>query len=183
MRRGGLTLDASLVIGGSCSAGGIPSCSMFESYDAGAESKTAMYGNSWRAQTFTPAVAHTIYFVMLKLERNANPGDITVSIRATAGGLPTGGDLAVGTRVTGDITAGPPEWYKIEFATPLALNNGTEYAIVARCLAGDASNSLDWVYHDVVASYAGGQRAYSFNAGVDWTAGAGDDHRFEEWGV
>ena len=71
--------------------------SMYEYYNTGDDASGRAYGNEWRAQTFTPSVSFNITSVKLKLFREGNPGTVTVSIRATSGGVPTGSDLCWGT--------------------------------------------------------------------------------------
>ncbi len=87
------------------------------------------------AQAFVTEDSYTIYGVVLKLFQRADitADTITVSIRATTGGLPTGGDLATATVDVKNltiVTAG--EWKTIVFDTPYVLSATTKYAIVVR---------------------------------------------------
>jgi hypothetical protein len=129
-------------------------------------------GNAWRAQTFTPSVNHTIKGVRLMLER-ITAGTITVSIRATDGGKPTGADLCSGSVDSSFFNR--YNVYDISLGAGVALVSGTTYAIVVR-----ATTTTNW--QNSGNEYAGGQRCYSSNAGVNWTADSTKDFLFEEYG-
>jgi hypothetical protein len=109
------------------------------------------------------------------------PPDIIVSIRDTAGGLPTGADLAQG--VIPGFTSGFSTVFPVNFATPVPITAGTQYAIVVR----SASLISAGVYAYIVApaanpqpdTYPGGRRVTSGNAGATWGApAAGRDINF-----
>ena len=123
-------------------------------------------GNNWRAMTFTPETNHTIRGVRLALY-GSSIGSITVSIRATASGLPTGSDLCSGTLDGSQLNG---TWdgkvYDISLGAGTALTAGTVYALVVRT----ASGNLSW--RSSPAGYDRGQKCNSANAGVAWTADA-----------
>jgi len=160
---------------------------LYEYYNTGEVAYTVFYGNNWKSQTFTPAVAHTITSVKLRLYREAGhlPGIITVSIRATDGnGKPTGGDLCSGTTNGNTLPeALPAEWREFDFGAGYKLDSGTKYAIVLRALNGDAFNRARLRY-DTSGEYAGGVLLYSSNAGAGWLpeGAGGADAMFEDWG-
>jgi len=155
----------------------------YESYNGSNDITTNVWGDTWVAQTFTPSISHDITSVFLRLSREGNPGTVTVSIRATSAGLPTGGDLAVGT-TNGDTlpTFPTPEDRETTFGASYQLNASTKYAIVWRCLTGDDSNQVHPLIDGSSPGYAGGSFISSSNGGSSWTADTANDFSFEEWG-
>jgi len=155
---------------------------MYEYYNTGDDNHVWICGTNWVAQTFTPSVAHTITSVKLKLFRTGAPGTVTVSIRATSGGQPTGSDLCSGT-TSGDTltTSAPGEWREITLGSGYALSAGTTYAIVVRATGGNFSNLL-YSRVDTFSTYGGGMYLLSANSGSSWTSGSPYDLMFEEWG-
>jgi hypothetical protein len=157
---------------------------MYEYYNTGDDNHVWLYGTTWVAQTFTPSVAHTITSVKLKLFRSGSPGIITVSIRATSGGQPTGGDLCSGATTGNTLTASAPgEWRDITLGSGYGLSASTTYAILVRATGGDASNYLWWRVDGSSPTYGGGMYLLSFNSGSSWTSGSSYDLMFEEWGI
>jgi len=156
--------------------------SIYECYNTGDNSYSWLYGSYWCAQTFTPSADHTITSVKLKLFRNGSPGIVTVSIRATSGGQPTGPDLCSGTTNGNTLPTGSPyEWREITLGGGYWLSAGTQYAIVVRATGGDASNYVCW-RADSTPTYGGGMLLLSSNSGSSWTSAASYDLMFEEWG-
>ncbi len=126
----------------------------------------------WRGQTFTASKDYDIVAIDLKLYRTGGtfPGVTTVSVRATSGNHPTGGDIDGVTGVidgneTSDST---PEWHKFVLSAPISLSNGFKYAIVLRC--SSAGNSLRWRRDDNTASYAGGNYENPTGQGAPWVS-------------
>jgi hypothetical protein len=156
---------------------------MYEYYNTGDDNAVYIFGAYWVAQTFTPSVAHTITSVKLKLFRSGSPGTVTVSIRATSGGQPTGGDLCLGT-TSGDtlITSAPGDWREITLGSGYGLSAGTTYAIVVRATSGNWGNHVWWRVDGSSPTYVGGMYLLSMDSGSSWTSGAAYDLMFEEWG-
>ncbi len=123
-------------------------------------------GNAWKAQTFTANQTYTIGSLKLKLSRFGTPGNVTVSIRATAGGAPSGADLCVET-FDGDTLSALPtyEWKEVTFSSPVELTSGVTYAIVVRVV----TSTLYWGRDSTSSTYSGGGFYQSANAGVDWS--------------
>lgn len=154
----------------------------FEFYSTSDNVDNDALGVIWQAQTFTTDnTAHSVDKVRLKLERNGEPGDMTVSIRATEGGYPTGLDLAYGTIDANTFDNETPTWYYIPMIVPYDLAVETQYAILVRCPDGDASNEVHWRCNEG-GSYSGGAAMYSDDSGVTWFDNAGDC-MFEIWGA
>jgi len=167
----------------------VMAASMFEHYNTGDDNYCTIYGSRWCAQTFTPSVAHTITSVKLMLYRGGTvgtPGIVTVSIRATSGGDPTGSDLCSGTTNGDTLTnISPGEWREITFTSSYSLSAGTQYAIVVRATSGDPTNSfIRWRQDGSSATYAGGTLAFSNDDGTNWDSSSypNNDLMFEEWG-
>lgn len=141
------------------------------------------YGVNWKGQTFTPSTAHKITSVKLLLYRTGSPGTYTVSIRATSGGSPTGGDLCSGSIDGNTLTTDTGGlWYEITLGAGADLTASVQYAICMRAPDGNSGNAVQSRGRSGDATYAGGTRVYSVNSGVDWGSIGGDDHSFEEWG-
>lgn len=156
---------------------------LYEYYNTGQNADLGAYGNDWKAQTFTPSEAHKIISVKLQLHRLGSPGTVTVSIRATSAGKPTGGDLCVGTTNGNTLpTNSPYEWREITLGAGYDLEADTKYAIVIRAPSGNNDNRARWRI-DVSGEYAGGNAEDSTNSGSSWLTTYPDmDFMFEEWG-
>ena len=153
---------------------------MYESFSTGTGNDDQIYGVNWAAQTFTPSVQHTIYLARLFIRKYGSPSTLTVSIRATSGGVPTGADLTVGT-INGNNLETYDNGWNIEFNPPLLLTSGTTYAFVVRALSGNGTNYVNWYWS--AGGYSGGQKCYSTNSGSSWTAAPTVDYFFGECGL
>ena len=154
---------------------------LWEYYNTDDNTAQNMGSNYWQAQTFTTDVNsnHTIASVKLKLYRSGSPGTITVSIRATTGGHPSGLDLTSGTIDGNSLTTSTLGlWYEIKL-TPYSLTKNTKYAIVAR----SPNNYFMWRDDSTTPLYAGGNLEYSSDSGVSWTTYTAYDFMFEVWDV
>lgn len=152
----------------------------YQYHDTGEIAGYTFGDDYWIAMTFTPSITHTIYSVKLKLWRSGSPGTITISIRETAGGLPTGSDKATGT-IDGDtLDTSPGSWKEITL-TPYLLVAGTKYAIVMH------TTSTEPTYYAGArgggTGYGSGEYCYdNEDSGATWNAGT-DSIMFEDWGV
>jgi hypothetical protein len=158
---------------------------LYEYFNTGDDDYWGNSGNAWNAQTLTPATAHKITSVKLKLYRVGSPGTLTVSIRATDGsGHPTGADLCSGTIDGNSLTTDTAgEWYEITLGAGYDLSASTKYAIVIRAPSGDAMNRVRWRCDSSSPDYAGGCREESINGGATWTTRTASDFMFEDWGT
>lgn len=157
----------------------------YQYYNSGDDASASIGYDSGKgalAQTFTPALAHRITSVKLKLYRAGSPGTMNVSIRATSGGVPTGGDLCLGTINGNSLTTSTGgAWYEI----PLSgydLQAGVKYAIVCICPNGDYGNVVYWRMDNSSPTYSGGNYCTSANGGVGWSQVTTRDFMFEDWG-
>lgn len=148
-----------------------------ESFYVSELSYTVFTATAWRAQSWTTASAYRLGSVRLRLARlnGYDPGTITVSIRATAGDLPTGADLTTatvaGTTLVNRLTTPEGSWIEFVFDPPIDLEAATKYAILIR-----SSTSQSWSYwlEEYPGTYADGQGSYSLDSGVTWTKQTSD---------
>lgn len=156
----------------------------YQYYDTGQDADRDAYGVNWEGQTFTPGITHLLGSVKLKLFRVGSPGTITVSIRATSAGKPTGGDLCSGTIDSAVITEDTNgEWYEITLGDGYQVAADTQYAIVVRAPSGDVDNKLSLLADTSSPTYTGGTHVDSSDSGADWNTYSGVDLLFEEWGT
>ena len=156
----------------------------YQYYDTGDDGDYDGYTANWLAQTFTPQATHMISKVKLKLFRVGDPGTITVSIKATTSGKPSGADLCKGTIEGLDLTLDTNgEWYEITLGDGYTVSKGAQYAIVVRAPSGDSSNKVSWRADKTSPTYTGGTYCSSSDSGVDWGIISGADCMFEEWGT
>jgi len=161
---------------------------LYERYNKDDNTGWTFYGNEWRAQTFTIGTTsknenHYIASVKLLLYKGGNPGTVTVSIRASSGGIPTGDDLTSGTTDGNTLPAASPgEWREINL-TPFQLQASTTYAIVIRAPDGDNLNYVVWRCDNNEPTYTGGVSSKSSDSGKDWAEDTGVDLMFEEYGT
>lgn len=154
---------------------------LYEYYNTGDDGQVSLLGSTYYGQTFTPSEAHKITSVKLLLYRKGSSGTITVRIRATSGGLPTGGNLCSGTTDGNTLpTESPYEWREITLGDGYDLEADTQYAIVVEPAGTDANNRAFWRYDGSDPTYAGGNYAYGENG--NWNGYDGADFMFEEWG-
>src|SRR5204863_5063328 len=88
---------------------------------------------SWVGQTFTANMSGPMTKADLDLFCSGCTGTIpnlTLSVRATSGGLPTGADIATGT-IPG-FSSGAASYASATFTTPLNVTAGTTYALIVR---------------------------------------------------
>lgn len=154
----------------------------YENYPASNQDQVReFFGSSWAAQTFTVGTTHIFQGVVLDLFKEGADAIVTVSIRATTAGDPSGSDLSVTTFNTSSL----PVTTSTPFFIPMpniTLTATVVYAIVVRRAGGDSSNSISWDEDGSSPTYAGGSRSDSANSGSTWTAQTGNDFIFEEWG-
>lgn len=153
-----------------------------QSLTTGDDSSFPAYANYWYAQTFTTAEPYSIAGAKIYGYKQNSPGDVTLSIRATSAGKPSGGDLVSATVLEADLPTGA-DWIEFSFSTPYPLSGSTQYAIVVRAPAGDAANALLWRF-DADNGYADGTKVGSNDSGGSWgTPSATDDFLFQTLGA
>ncbi|NPV07589.1 MAG: DUF3604 domain-containing protein [Anaerolineae bacterium] len=162
----------------------VPELGLYEHLNQGDDGSIRADGAMVVGQSFTPAQAHTVSLVRLKLYRQGSPGPATVAIRAAGGnGMPTGSSLSSGTLDTSAITTSTlGEWYSVSL-TPVGLQAGTQYVLTIAVPGGDAGNRLFVRWDRSDPPYGGGTALYSWDGGQGWRAVSGSDVMFEEWGT
>jgi hypothetical protein len=134
-----------------------------------------------RAQTFTATSSYLIGSVKVYVYKNdIVTGNVTVSIKATVAGVPSGLDLCSSVLPASDFpdTAANIAWLEFIFTIPISITSGITYAIVIKNSAADdcrigGDNSG--------ATYAGGMAYQSNDGGSNWDAYSGADHYFETY--
>jgi hypothetical protein len=127
-------------------------------------SNGASFGaTTFAGQTFTPAVTGSLAAVDVNLFCFGCSGtfpNLTLSVRATSGGLPTGADLAT-TTIPG-FNSGAATYYTGTFASPPTLTAGTRYALIIRPVSNPSAGNYAITRSGGASTgadvYAGGDR-------------------------
>jgi uncharacterized repeat protein (TIGR01451 family) len=123
---------------------------------------------TWWGQTFTPAVTGTLEKADINLFCSSCTGtapSLTLSVRATSGGLPTGSDLA-STMLPGS-SSGAASYFSGTFGSPATLTAGTVYALVVRPAANPSAGTYAATFSSG-SPYSGGKRVVSTTSGSTW---------------
>jgi carboxypeptidase family protein len=148
---------------------------------AGTTTGTGFGTPSWTGQTFIPAVTGTLVKVEVQLFCSGCTGttpNLTLSVRATSGGLPTGADLASAT-ITG-FNSGAGVYYTATFGSPATLTSGTQYALILRPNTAPSAGGYFWI-RSSPSTYANGQRVLSPDSGTTWSADSTRDFNFKAY--
>lgn len=142
----------------------------------------SFYSVNWLGQTFTASDNYTLKSISIKAYRQGNPGTVTIALRGTSGGLPTGSNLTSGTS-DGDLftTDTNGDWYSFT-VTDYEISSGTVYSIIGYIAAGDASNRVKWLGDWSGPTYTGGNFISSSDSGANWSNTAGTDNTFRTYG-
>ncbi|HEX6862058.1 MAG TPA: carboxypeptidase-like regulatory domain-containing protein, partial [Thermoanaerobaculia bacterium] len=139
---------------------------------AGTTTGTSFGTPNWTGQTFIPAVTGQLIKADVQLFCNgcgATPPNLTLSVRATSGGLPTGADLATATIPGSLFASGASASATGTFGSPPTLTAGTQYALILRPVAAPAGTGYFWI-RSSPTTYANGQRVLSADSGGSWSA-------------
>jgi len=129
----------------------------------------AINATAWNAQTFIAPATGTLLSADINLFCSGCTGtrpNLSLSIRATSAGLPTGPDLVSGT-IPG-FSSGAAVYYSVTFATPITLTAGTSYALVVHPLTNPTVGTYAFTVSGTPNPYPNGSRVTSANAGVTW---------------
>lgn len=143
---------------------------LFENNDGGAQNDAqGCYGANWLGSAFTASSSHNVTSTKVRIYRVGSPGNLTLSIRASTGTIPTGSDLATSDAVDGNGlgTSLPGAMTAFTFSTPYTLTGSTEYWLILRATSGNISNRVDWVKNTNTGT---GETATSSDSGASWTA-------------
>ena len=154
--------------------------SLEDAYTASNSWGRSIYGVLQEGQLFTAGDNYTITQVKVRLYRVGSPGVMTLAIKASAAGKPTGADLATGTTNCNGITVDTGgELVAFTLGAGTALTNGVVYSIVVRD-GVDNSNKVV-IRYESNNPYGSGTRVSSTDSGSAWTINATHDHNFETY--
>ncbi len=146
---------------------------------AGTTTGTGFGTPNWTGQTFIPAVTATLVKVEVQLFCSGCTGttpNLTLSVRATSAGLPTGADLATAT-IPG-FSSPTGVHYTATFGSPATLTSGTQYALILRPNTAPSAGGYFWI-RSSPSTYANGQRVLSSDSGTTWSADSTRDFNFK----
>jgi hypothetical protein len=150
---------------------------------AGTTTGTGFGTPAWTGQTFTPAATGTLVKADVQLFCNgcgATPPDLTLSVRSTSGGLPTGADLAATTIPGSTFASGATITFTASFGSPATLTAATQYALILRPVSAPSGSGYFWI-RSSPSTYANGQRVLSANSGSTWSADSTRDYNFKTY--
>jgi Carboxypeptidase regulatory-like domain/IPT/TIG domain/Dockerin type I domain len=149
---------------------------------AGTNTGTGFGTPNWTGQTFIPAVTGLLARVDFPLFCNGCTGttpNLTLSVRATSAGLPTGADLASVT-IPGFSNGSATTNLTAIFGSPATLTSGTQYALILRPAANPSVGGYFWI-RSSPSTYANGSRVTSADSGATWTADTTRDFNFKAY--
>src|SRR5262249_34932502 len=100
-----------------------------QSNTAGTTTGTGFDATNWTGQTFVAGVRGSLVKPDVQLfcvGCGATPPDLTLSVRNTSSGLPTGADLTTATIPGSTFASGGTVTYTATFGSPLSLTSGTQ---------------------------------------------------------
>jgi len=127
-----------------------------DGYTGGDNTEEDVMGEWLWGQTFTASGGYDMTGARFRLLREGSPGTLTLHMRATSGGFPTGADLATGTINANTFTTDAGgQFEEIAFAADYTVVTDTVYVLYLDDNAGDSSNLVQW-REDSSGNYAGG---------------------------
>ncbi|HEV7488032.1 MAG TPA: carboxypeptidase regulatory-like domain-containing protein, partial [Thermoanaerobaculia bacterium] len=150
---------------------------------AGTTTGTGFGTPNWTGQTFIAGVTGLLVKADGQLFCNgcgATPPDLTLSVRATAAGLPTGADLATATILGAQFASGATVLFTGTFGTPLSITSGTQYALILRPVSVPAGSGYFWI-RSSPSTYANGSRVLSADSGGTWSSDTTRDYNFRTY--
>ena len=139
---------------------------------AGTTTGTGFGTPAWTGQTFIPSVTGQLVKADIQVFCNgcgATPPNLTLSVRATSAGLPTGADLATATIPGSPFASGATVLFTATFGSPATLTSGTQYALILRPVSVPAGSGYFWI-RSSPTTYANGSRVLSAARGGTWAA-------------
>jgi len=150
---------------------------------AGTTTGTGFGTPNWTGQTFIAGVTGLLVKADGQIFCNgcgATPPNLTLSLRATSAGLPTGADLATAT-VSGSLFAsGSSVLFTATFGSPVSITSGTQYALILRPVSAPAGSGYFWI-RSSPSTYANGSRVLSADSGATWSADTTRDFNFRTY--
>ncbi len=154
---------------------------LVDSYDGGDNADESAANNGvWLAQTITTTEAYSVISVTLNIRRVLSPGDVTAAIWGLTAGDPDNAKILASGTIDGNALDTSMAQVSIEFDSPAALEDATQYAIVLKGSAA-AGNNCNWSGDNTSPSYGGGNNKNSGNGGDTWTNVPGADSPFQTY--
>ncbi len=150
---------------------------------AGTTTGTGFGTPAWTGQTFIPSVTGQLAKADIQLFCNgcgATPPNLTLSVRNTSAGLPTGADLASVTIPGTTFASGSAVLFTATFGSPATLTSGTQYALILRPVSVPAGSGYFWI-RSSPTTYANGSRVLSADSGGTWSADTTRDYNFKAY--
>ncbi|MEA2163467.1 MAG: hypothetical protein QOK37_1594 [Thermoanaerobaculia bacterium] len=150
---------------------------------AGTTTGTGFGTPAWTGQTFIAGVSGLLVKADGQLFCNgcgATPPDLTLSLRATSAGLPTGADLATATVLGAQFASGASVLFTATFGSPVSITSGTQYALVLRPVSAPAGSGYFWI-RSSPSTYTNGSRVLSADSGGTWSADTTRDYNFRTY--
>jgi hypothetical protein len=150
---------------------------------AGTTTGTGFGTPNWTGQTFIAGVTG----LLVKADGQifcsgcgATPPNLTLSLRATSAGLPTGADLATATVSGALFGSGSSVLFTATFGSPVSITSGTQYALILRPVSAPAGSGYFWI-RSSPSTYANGSRVVSADSGATWSADTTRDYNFRTY--
>jgi len=150
---------------------------------AGTTTGTGFGTPNFTGQTFIAAVSGLLVKADIQLFCSgcgATPPNLTLSVRNTAAGLPTGADLATATVPGSTFASGASVLFTATFGSPATLTSGTQYALILRPVSAPAGSGYFWI-RSSPSTYANGSRVLSADSGATWSADTTRDYNFRTY--
>jgi hypothetical protein len=150
---------------------------------AGTTTGTGFGTPAWCGQTFIAGVSGLLVKADGQLFCNgcgATPPNLTLSLRATAAGLPTGADLATATIPGSLFASGSTVLFTGTFGAPVSITAGTQYALILRPVSAPAGSGYFWI-RSSPSTYANGSRVLSADSGGTWSSDTTRDYNFRTY--
>jgi hypothetical protein len=150
---------------------------------AGTTTGTGFGTPAWTGQTFIPAVTGQLLKAEIQLFCSGcggAPPNLTLSVRNTAAGLPTGADLASVTIPGSAFGTGATVAFTGTFGSPATLTSGTQYALILRPVSAPAGSGYFWI-RSSPSTYANGSRVLSADSGGTWSTDTTRDYNFKAY--
>ena len=150
---------------------------------AGTTTGTGFGTPAWTGQTFIAGVTGSLVKADIQLFCNgcgATPPNLTLSLRNTAAGLPTGADLATATVPGSAFASGSTVLFTATFGAPVSITSGTQYALILRPVSVPAGSGYFWI-RSSPSTYASGSRVLSADSGGTWSADTTRDYNFRTY--
>lgn len=150
---------------------------------AGTTTGTGFGTPTWTGQTFIAGVTGQIVKADVQLFCSgcgATPPNLTLSVRSTSAGLPTGADLATATIPGSTFASGASVTYTATFGAPVTLNSGIQYGLILRPVSAPAGSGYFWI-RSSPSTYANGSRVLSADSGGTWSTDTTRDYNFKTY--